>query len=153
MKQAGIDYIGVSTSFYCHDGKGHWLLHKRSENCRDEKGAWDSGGGKLEFGLSLEENVLKEISEEYGCNAVIQQQLPVVTLLRNLPDGRQTHWIVVPFILSLPYEEVKKVRIGDPGKMAEIGWFTFENLPHPLHSGFKKTIKLYESIFRKYSSI
>ena len=57
----GIDCIGISTSFYCHDGEGKWLLHKRSDKCRDEKGTWDSGGGKVEVGLTLDENVLKEI--------------------------------------------------------------------------------------------
>jgi len=149
--KTGIDCIGVSTSFYCHDGKGKWLLHKRSENCRDEKGAWDSGGGKLEFGLTLEENVLKEIQEEYGCKARIQQQLPAITLLRSTSDGASTHWIVVPFILIIPQEEINKVKIGDPEKMAEMGWFTFDKLPHPLHSGFQKTTELYKSIFKQYS--
>jgi len=151
--KTGINCIGVSTSFYCHDGTGKWLLHKRSGKCRDEKGVWDSGGGKLEFGLTLEENVLKEIREEYGCNATIQRQLPAITLLRQSPDGTKTHWIVVPFILIIHEKDVKNVKIGDPEKMAEMGWFTFGNLPHPLHSGFQKTTELYKSIFKEYSSI
>lgn len=49
MRQ-GFDYIGVTTVFYCHDGKGNLLLHKRSQTCRDEKGRWDCGGGALKFG-------------------------------------------------------------------------------------------------------
>lgn len=148
--KTGIDYIGVSTSFYCSDGKGKWLLHKRSEKCRDEKGAWDSGAGKLEFGLTLEENVLKEIQEEYCCNAIIQEQLPAITLLRNSIDGIKTHWIVVPFILIIIDEDIKNVKIGDKEKMTELGWFSFNNLPSPLHSGFQKTTRLYEGIFKKY---
>lgn len=148
----GIDYIGVSTSFYCHNGKGKWLLHKRSINCRDERGAWDSGGGKLEFGLTLEENVLKEIREEYGCEAQIQQQLSAITLLRKSIDGTQTHWIIIPFILFLDEKNVSKVKISDPEKMAELGWFTLDNLPHPLHSGFQKTITLYRKIFEKHTT-
>jgi len=149
--KTGIDCIGVSTSFYCHDGKGKWLLHKRSNNCRDEKGVWDCGGGKLEFGLTLEENVLKEIQEEYGCGAKIEQQLPAITLLRESPEGIKTHWIIVPFILFIDEIEAKKVKIGDGEKMAELGWFTFDTLPRPLHSGFQKTTKLYKSLFKKYS--
>jgi ADP-ribose pyrophosphatase YjhB (NUDIX family) len=148
--KVGIDCIGVSTSFYCHDQKGKWLMHKRSQNCRDEKGTWDSGGGKLEFGLTLEENVLKEIREEYGCDAVIEEQLPAITLLRKSPEGANTHWIIIPFILSLTEENRKKVKIGDPEKIAEIGWFTLSNLPHPLHSGFQKTIRVYQNTFQKY---
>ncbi|MCX6730839.1 MAG: NUDIX domain-containing protein [Candidatus Roizmanbacteria bacterium] len=149
--KTGIDVIGVSTSFYCHDANGRWLLHKRSHNCRDEKGVWDSGGGKVEFGLTLEENVLKEIKEEYCCSATIQRQLPAITLLRKSPEGTSTHWIIVPFILVISLSEIQKVQIGDPEKMSEYGWFTFENLPHPLHSGFQKTTKLYRSMFQEYS--
>lgn len=151
--KTGVDYIGVSTSFYCHDGSGKWLLHKRSQNCRDEKGAWDSGGGKLEFGLTLEENVLKEIKEEYGCRATIQRQLPAITLLRSSHEGAKTHWIIVPFILFISPENRKDVKISDPEKMEEMKWFTFDNLPTPLHSGFQKTTRLYKSIFEEYSSI
>lgn len=151
--KTGVDHIGISTSFYCHDGKGRWLLHKRSKKCRDEKGAWDSGAGKLEFGLTLEENVLKEVQEECGCNAIIEEQLPAITLLRKSSEGMQTHWIVAPFILLIDSTNIKKVKIGDPEKIAEMGWFTFNNLPSPLHSGFQKTTKLYRSTFKKYSSI
>lgn len=148
--KTGIDCVGISTSFYCHDETRRWLLHKRSEKCRDEKGVWDSGGGELEFGLTLGENVLKEIREEYGCGAIIQEQLPVITLLRASPDGTSTHWIVVPHILLINKDEFKNVRIGDPEKITEIGWFTLDKLPQPLHSGFKKTTQLYKNIFKKY---
>lgn len=42
---------------------------------------WDPGSGQLELGLTLEENVLKECKEEYGCKGIIQEQLPA-------------HWLV-----------------------------------------------------------
>ena len=50
----GIDYIGVTVVFYCHDGAGRLLLHKRSVACRDEQGRWDVGGGSMEFGETFE---------------------------------------------------------------------------------------------------
>ena len=34
----GVDYIGITTPFYCNDSNGLFLLHKRSKNCRDEHG-------------------------------------------------------------------------------------------------------------------
>jgi len=148
----GIDCVGVSTSFYCHNGNGKWLLHKRSENCRDEKGAWDSGGGKLEFGLTLEQNVLKEVREEYGCEATIQKQLPAITLLRQSPEGKETHWVVIPFILFINMKHGKEVKMEDSEKMVELSWFSLDKLPKPLHSGFQKTFQLNKSTFRKYSS-
>jgi len=94
---------------------------------------------------------LKEIREEYGCSATIQRQLPAITLLRQSPDGVKTHWIIVPFILLISEIEAQNVKIGDPEKMVEMGWFTFANLPQPLHSGFQKTTKLCKNIFEKYS--
>ena len=43
--QKGIDFIGITTVFFCHDGKGKFLMAKRSKNARDEHGRWDIGGG------------------------------------------------------------------------------------------------------------
>lgn len=86
----GIDYVGISTPFYCNDGKGNFLLHKRSKNCRDEVRRWDPGSGKLEFGLSLEDNLLKEIKEEYGCDGKIQERLPAHDIFRVI-NGVKTH--------------------------------------------------------------
>ena len=62
----GVDYIGVNVVFYCHDGKGNILLHKRSQQCRDELGRWDSGAGSMEFGESFADAVTREVFEEYG---------------------------------------------------------------------------------------
>jgi len=151
MIKTGTDHIGISTSFYCHNKKGQWLLHKRSKACRDERGVWDSGGGKLEFGLTLEENVLKEIREEYGCEAIIEEMLPAITLIRKTAEGSPTHWIIIPFVLLIPEIEEKKVQIGDKEKMELLGWYSLSTLPAPLHSGFRKTVALHEARFRSYS--
>lgn len=60
----GVDYTGVTVVYLCHDGEGHILFSKRSENCRDEHHTWDPGGGGLEFGDTVENTLKKEISEE-----------------------------------------------------------------------------------------
>lgn len=142
----GIDYIGITTTFYCHDGKGNFLMHKRSNNCRDEQGCWDSGGGKLEFGLSPEENVLKEIEEEYGCKGEISEKLPPYSILRDF-DGIKTHWLGIPFIVKVNPPEVKN---NEPEKIDELGWFRLDNLPTPLHSGFQRGLDKYKEYFDKY---
>lgn len=41
----GVDYIGVCVVYFCHDGKGEFVMAKRSSNARDEHGRWDIGGG------------------------------------------------------------------------------------------------------------
>lgn len=141
--KAGEDYIAISTPFYCNDGNGNFLLHKRSKNCRDEQGKWDPGGGRLEFGLTPEENVLKEVGEEYGCKGVIQKSIPSHTILR-INNGKKTHWIVFPFFIKVKKSEVK---INEPDKIDELGWFRLTNLPKPLHSGFSWTLKHYKKYF------
>ena len=144
----GEDYVGISTPFYCNDGKGNFLLHKRSKNCRDEQGKWDPGGGKLEFGLTPEKNVLKEIKEEYGCGGKIQKSLPPHTIIRT-NNGKKTHWIIFPFFVKV---DKNKVIVGEPNKMDEIGWYKLNKLPKPLHSGFKFTFKHYRKYFEEFES-
>ncbi|MFZ5391146.1 MAG: NUDIX domain-containing protein [Patescibacteria group bacterium] len=143
---AGFDYIGVGTPFFCHDGRGNWLLHKRSSNCRDEIGVWDPGSGQIEFGQDIKISLLREIKEEYGCSGEIQKQLPTINLIRN-HQGRLTHWLQVPFIVKVNPREVK---IGEPTKMLEIGWFKLDKLPKPLHSGFVYILANYREYFTKY---
>lgn len=143
----GVDYPGVCTVFYCHDGQGNWVFHKRSKNTRDEHGAWDTGSGSLEFGLTLEENVLKEVQEEYGCRGIIEEQLAATAVMREW-QGNQTHWIAIPFIVRV---NPKEVRIGEPEAMDEIGWFALDNLPQPLHTGFAGMLPAYRIHLERYS--
>ena len=144
--KVGFDYIGISTPFYCHDGNGKILLHKRSEKCRDEHHRWDPGSGQLEHGLSIEENILKEIMEEYGCEGELQELLPAHDIFRD-QDGNKTHWIAIPAFVKI---DPSKVKIGEPEKMLEIGWFSIDELPEPLHSGFAHTFNIFNEHFRKY---
>ena len=142
----GFDYVGISTPFYCHDGNGNLLMHRRTKECRDEHERWDAGSGKLEFNLSLEENVLREVLEEYGCKGEIQEQLPAHNIFREW-NGEKTHWLAVPFVVKVNPQEVT---IGEPNKISEIGWFTIDQLPGPLHSGFAYTFNRYKDYFKKY---
>lgn len=142
----GVDYVGITTPFYCHDGKGNLLMNKRSKECRDEHGKWDTGSGKLEFGSSLEENVLQEVLEEYGCQGEIQGSLPTHDIWRE-HEGVKTHWIAVPFFIKVDPKEVKN---GEPHKFEEIKWFDLDHLPEPLHTGFAYTLDKYREYFEKY---
>lgn len=142
----GLDYIGISTPFYCNDGKGNFLLHKRSQNCRDEKGRWDPGSGQLEHGTSLEQNVLREVMEEYGVAGEIQERLPAHDIFREF-NNKKTHWLAIPFFVKV---DTSLVRMNEPDKMDEIGWFRLDNLPSPLHTGFTFSFEKYKEYFVKY---
>lgn len=142
----GFDAVGVTTPFYCNDGRGNFLLHRRSENCRDERGAWDPGAGALELGLSVRENVLKEVMEEYGCRGVIQEQVPAHDIFRE-QEGRRTHWVAVPFFVLV---DPREARMNEQEKMDEMAWFRLGGLPSPLHSGFAHSLAAFRPYFEKY---
>lgn len=134
----GVDYIGVCCVFFCHDGKGNFVLHKRSVQCRDEQGRWDCGGGSMEFGESFEDAVKREITEEYGSEVLDLKMVTVRNVVRD-NNGTPTHWVAVLFAAQVDPTQTK---IGDPLKMDEIGWFSENNLPEPLHSKFQEHFKL-----------
>jgi ADP-ribose pyrophosphatase YjhB (NUDIX family) len=140
MKQ-GIDYIGITCVFYCHDGKGNILLHKRSKKCRDERGRWDCGGGAVEFGETWEQTVRREVKEEYGCPIEKLSYVTANNVLR-IHNGKPTHWIALLFSVLV---DPKKTVLNDLEKMDQIGWFTFNNLPSPLHSMFLTHFKMVKS--------
>jgi len=131
---------------YCNDGKGNFVMQKRSQKCRDEKGSWEFGGGQLEFGEEISEGALREVREEYGVDGEVQEQLPSLSLLRE-NDGVKTHWVATPFFVKV---DPKKVVITDHESTDEIGIFRLDKLPEPLHTGVARQLVLYKSYFDKY---
>jgi ADP-ribose pyrophosphatase YjhB (NUDIX family) len=126
----GVDYIGITCVFFCHDGQGNFLLHKRSEKCRDEVGRWDCGGGAMEVGETFEQAVRREIKEEYGCDVLDLKFLRANNVLRT-NGGEKTHWVALIFAAKV---DPKQVINGEPEKMVEVGWFKPDAFPQPLHS-------------------
>ncbi len=144
---AGVDYTGISVTFLCHDGKGSLLFHKRSEHCRDEQGTWDWGAGKMEFGETIEEALRREVREEYGCEIMsIDAMLPPNTWL-STSAGKPAHWVTFPHIVRV---DRNQARINEPRSMSELGWFTFDTLPQPLHRGVQKEVDVHRNYFLKH---
>lgn len=125
----GVDYIAVSASYVCHEGKGNYLMNKRSVNCRDEHGTWDFGGGSIEVGETVEHSLKKELKEEYGVEPIEYSFLGYLDIFRN-QNGVNTHWVSLEFLVLVDRE---KVINGEPHKFEEIKWFRLDNLPTPLH--------------------
>jgi 8-oxo-dGTP pyrophosphatase MutT (NUDIX family) len=141
--QRGVDFVGIAVTYFCHDGKGNILFQKRSKNCRDEQGRWDIGGGGIEFGDTAENTLRKEIAEEYSTDVLDYEFLGYRDVLREL-DGKKNHWIALNFKVLVNKEKVKN---GEPYKFDEIGWFSLDNLPSPLHSQVSGEINLYKDKF------
>ncbi len=141
----GVDYIGVNCVFWCHDGEGKVLLHKRSGKCRDEQGAWDCGAGAMEFGETFEDTVTREVLEEYGAEPLKIEYITTKNVLRT-HNGAPTHWVKnMHWVLVDP----AKVRNGDPEKIDEVGWFALDALPTPLHSQIGVEVEILKSFLAR----
>lgn len=141
----GKDYVGVATPFYCLDSNGCILFQKRSSNTRDESGRWDPGSGKLEKGLTLEENVKKEVKEELSADAEIIGRLPAHGIFRE-HEGEDTHWLAACFFVRVDRDEVK---LNEPEKIDELKWAEIGDFPEPIHTGFKDTFDEYREQFEE----
>ncbi len=129
--KTGIDYIGTSVVFYCHDNEGNVILAKRNKNSRDEHGKWDIGGGALEFATNVEENLKKEIKEEYCTDVLNFEFLGFRDVHRINHNNERTHWIALDFKVLI---DKNKVSNGEPHKFDEVKLFSKNNFPKPIHS-------------------
>jgi 8-oxo-dGTP diphosphatase len=132
----GVDYIGVTATALVHDGKGRILLQKRGPEARDERGRWDFCGGSIEFGDTIEQTIRKELMEELSLTQLSMEFLTVYDALRTNDAGAATHWVAIMYAVKVDPSQVK---IGEPHKIAEIGWFRAKDLPSPRHSQFDKS--------------
>lgn len=132
----GIDHIGVTAVSIVHDGQGRILLMKRGPKARDENGKWDICGGAIEFGESIDEAIRREVNEELCTDALDVEFLNIYDAHRE-HNGHKTHWIALVHAVKV---DPTKVKIGEPHKIVEVGWFSTQNLPTPLHSQFPKAL-------------
>ena len=135
-QKRGIDFIGITVTFVVHDGKGNFLLQKRSKNTRDEQGRWDVGGGALEFGEEWNDAVVREVEEELGVKPINIKFLEAFNALRQ-HEGKDTHWVALVHAVKV---DPKKVKINEPNKIDAIDWFTLESLPSQLHSKINESL-------------
>lgn len=135
----GFDYIGNAVVYFCHDGKGNILMARRSQNARDEQGCWDIGGGGVEFGETVESTLRKEIKEEYNAKVLNFEFLGFRDVHREIA-GQPTHWIALDFKVLV---DPAGVKINEPHKFDDLGWFTLEKLPSPTHSQLPEFLEKY----------
>jgi len=128
----GVDYPGVTVSYFCHDGKGNVVMSLRGKGSRDEQGTWDIGGGGVDLGESVSQTLRKEVKEEYCADILEQEFLGYRDVFRE-QNGVQTHWILLGFKVRVNPAQVKN---GEPHKFDDVRWFKIGEFPQPLHSQF-----------------
>lgn len=132
----GIDHIGVTVCVLVHDGNGRLLMMKRGPKARDENGRWDIVGGALEFGELWHDAIEREIFEEICAIPTDIQYIHSYEAHRE-HNGVKTHWVA---LLHSAKVDPNKVKIGEPHKISELGWFNLSNLPEPRHSMFHQAL-------------
>ena len=123
----GRDYIGVSAGAMVFNEKGQLLLSKRSKNTSNEAGCWETPGGSVEFGETLEDAVRREFREEFGIEIEVVKQLPAHDHL--IPKEKQ-HWVATSFLAKI--KKGQTPTILEPEKCDDLGWFDLDSLPKPL---------------------
>jgi 8-oxo-dGTP diphosphatase len=138
------DYVHVAVVYFCHNGVypyGQFVMSLRGQNCRDEHGKWDIGGGEVEPGDSVEETLRKELKEEYGAeprNILFLGYREAV----NTCNGQEVQWVYLDFKVEVDPATVKN---GEPHKFDDVRWFTEKELPpvDRLHAGMPGFLKKY----------
>ena len=111
--------------YFCHDGKGNFVMGKRSQKARDENGHWDIGAGGLELHDTVEQTLRKEIMEEY-CTEVLDFEFLGFRDVHRQHNGKPTYWIALDFKVLV---DPGKVRNGEPHKFDEVRWFNKQTVP------------------------
>ncbi len=113
---------------------------KRGQQCKDEQGTWEFGGGGVHVGEQLTDAVKREVNEEFGTSPQEIEFLGHDEGFRTNKDGHATHWIFFHYKVLVSRGEVKN---NEPDMHDELRWVTLDTLPTPLHSSLAAEIKKY----------
>ncbi len=103
---------------------GKVLLGKR-KNAHGE-GCWSFPGGHLEFNESWEDCAFRETMEETG---ITIKNIRFGTVTNDVFQVENKHYITIFMLADYDSGEVK---IMEPEKCEQWGWFEWDNLPQPL---------------------
>ena len=103
------------------DKEGKILLQKRVDSLiPDADGTWELPGGKIDYGETPEDAVMRECREEAGCEIQIKRLLPKVqSMIWQRVDGKEQHVIVFCYEAIM----VGGTVVPSDKKVAEVGWF------------------------------
>jgi 8-oxo-dGTP diphosphatase len=127
--------VGVAAVIW--NSRGDVLLIRRAKEPR--KGQWSLPGGKLEFGETLLEGVLREVREETGLEVEILGLVDVAETIRDASVGAaDDHFVLIDYgarVISGTAEAASDA--------AEARWFPLDELDAlPLWSEMRRIIAL-----------
>lgn len=123
MAYPGIDFPGVGSGLAVfNDGK--LLLCKRLK--APEAGHWSIVGGKVDHMEPAADAARREAEEESGLKIHSAQFL---CLSEQRIEADRQHWISLIYVSD---DFSGELRLMEPDKLSEIGWYSLDNLPQPL---------------------
>lgn len=100
QNQYGSKHVVVPFGILIKDGK--MLITKRNDPFRpDYHEKWEFPGGSVEFGESVEENLIKEVREEAGYNVAIVKQLGKVYVENQEYPNLKYQVYLIPFLCKI----------------------------------------------------
>lgn len=122
------------------DGQGRVLLTRRVDD-----GTWCIPAGGAEEGAGFAETAAAELREETGVEAAVEDLRAFACLSRpelhtiTYANGDVTHCFAVCFLAERWRGEPR----ADGEEVAELGFFTLDALPEPLHAPSAAALELY----------
>lgn len=123
MGLPGVNFPGVGVGLaILRDGK--LLLARRMK--APEAGFWNIVGGKVDHLEPAEQAAKREAEEETGLSI---GAIEFVCATEQIIDADRQHWIS---LLYRTNDVQGEAQLTEPDKIAEIGWFSLDDLPQPL---------------------
>lgn len=106
--------------------QGKILLQKRIDDLiPTADGKWEFPGGRIDFGESPEEALIRECREEIGCEVKIKRLLPLVqSHLWQTVTGQK----IQALLLCYEVELVSGQPQPSDGKTSEVAWFSLPEI-------------------------
>ncbi len=112
------DFIGIGCWATIINDKNEILLIKRKNNH-----LWERLGGKLEFGESFEQCLIREIKEETNIVITVSEFSLVE---ENYDSKNKLHWVCIGYLCKYKSGEPKLLELE---KHEELRWFSLKDLP------------------------
>lgn len=115
----------VVTALIRNDEGKIFLQRRLGKRFVDAHAKWEFPGGKVDFGETPEEAVIRECKEEISCDVRVVRLLPTVwTRIWHRSDGGE----VQCFVLCYEAEIVSGEPIPEEGKVDEMSWYAEEEV-------------------------
>ncbi len=134
----GKAFISVGIGGFIVNDQNQLLLLKRKTP--PEAGCWNIPGGRVEFGETLEEAVVREVEEETSLKV---KPTSILGIVDHIVKNENVHWIATHFLCTIIEGQPK---ITEPEKHESIEWFSFENLPEKQTITLKQAIQEYKAL-------